>query len=497
MAWWQNLTARTRKAESTQGNFPVQFELVPGRLSARVYLNDIDSRDGAVSCWTYITNGLWAHKQKELIFSLRRSLEEKANDFPHAPLQFFTDVYRFSEQGRLVDVGDISEMATASFLGHKGLLYISPASCHNIESLDAALTAILLTEEELAAVKEFGPTRVMVRLGKASRHYPCPPWSDRNRPGLSFASSMRESLLTKAPRLQMRGTRVRMENNLITLRLLPQLREHIQEQLDQIPLKTPLALLADLDSSAHGCLVWEPGQSQPFAITPPNSDGTRLCGCFMAFVPDHSENSGKLIEDGFVMLLTNASWEAVRRALATGEAVMIPATGEGMSFQLEWILTSYDNPIDGSSYRTEAGWETYVPDGPTISQDQRNGGFIDVKHIVLLTSQPALRVRVGVKPLTDYIQGIEEIVRNHFALLAPADGQDLMAQFEVWPGGKVDVRLASRPGIASEVLDELHTSLLALPTPTVNQDSIKFQVVFAIWGGWAGAAPGAARHSDG
>jgi hypothetical protein len=217
----------------------------------------------------------------------------------------------------------------------------------------------------------------------------------------------------------------------------------------------------------------------------------------MAFVPDHSENSGKLIEDGFVMLLTNASWEAVRRALATGEAVMIPATGEGMSFQLEWILTSYDNPIDGSSYRTEAGWETYVPDGPTISQDQRNGGFIDVKHIVLLTSQPALRVRVGVKPLTDYIQGIEEIVRNHFALLAPADGQDLMAQFEVWPGGKVDVRLASRPGIASEVLDELHTSLLALPTPTVNQDSIKFQVVFAIWGGWAGAAPGAARHSDG
>jgi hypothetical protein len=75
-----------------------------------------------VSCWTYITNGLWAHRQKELIFSLRRSPQEKANDFPHAPLQFFNDVYRFSEQGRLVDVGDISEMATSSFLDHKSLM---------------------------------------------------------------------------------------------------------------------------------------------------------------------------------------------------------------------------------------------------------------------------------------------------------------------------------------------------------------------------------------
>ena len=116
MAWWQKLLARTRKAESSQVSFPVRLELIPEKLSARVHVDDIDTRDGAVPCWTYVTDGLWAHGQKELVFSLRRTPKEQANEFPHAPWSSFT-VYRFAEQGRLVDVGDISEAERHSLLG--------------------------------------------------------------------------------------------------------------------------------------------------------------------------------------------------------------------------------------------------------------------------------------------------------------------------------------------------------------------------------------------
>jgi hypothetical protein len=481
MAWWQKLAGRTKKVESPQISFPVQFDLVPEKLSARVHLHDIDAQDGAVPCWTYVTNGLEAHGQKELIFSLRRGLKENPDDFPEAPLSFFTQLYHLAEQGRLVDAGEITEMATPSFLGHKGLLYAPPQSCQNIEGLGAALAAILLTEEELTAVKEFGPTRVMARLGQAYSYYPCPPWSERGRPSLSFARSIQQSILAKVPRLWMRGIRVRLENDRIVLRLLPQLSERIRDRLDQISLNTPLALLTNLDPSAHGCLVWEAGQSQPAAITPPGSAGRHLCGCFMLFVPEQSEDGGKLIEDGFGMMLTDASWTAIRRALATGENVSVPATVGGMSFQLEWIQTSYHNPIDGSVYHVEGGWNTYSP-ASSKEQDEESGPAL-MKRMVLLTHEQEINVRVGTKPLAVYMRDVEQAVGRHFASPAPSDGQDLLVQFELWPGGNVEVGFASRPEITHEVLEELHTSLLALPTPTVTHDSIKFQIEFALWGG--------------
>ena len=480
MAWWQEFLPRTEKGKPSQVEFPVQFELILEKLWTRVHLHDANTRDGPVPCWTYVTDGLSAQGHKELILSLRRDPGEKPADLPRPPLDFFAAVYRFAEQGQVVDVGDFSEMAAPNFLGHKGLLYIPPEAEQNVEGLDDALAAILLTEEELEAVKAFGPTRVMARLGHASRYYPCPFWSDRTRPGLPFARSMQESILTRAPHLWMRGISAYMEGDLITLRLLPQVREHLQSELDRIPPDVPLTLLTNLDPAARGCLFWEPGQSQVSAITPSDSDGARLCGCFVLFVPGQPADGVKVVEDGFGMALTDASWAALRDALATGQPISIPAADRGMRFQVEWVPTSYCNPVNGLVYHSEAGWETY---GPTVPQDKGDTGVVDTKHIVLLTHDAALCARIGIESLAAYAQAIEKAVRDHFALLVPGDGQDLTVQFEVWPGGKVEVALASRPGIAGVVLGDLHTALLALPAPAVTQDAIKFQLVFAIWGG--------------
>jgi hypothetical protein len=43
--------------------------------------------------------------------------------------------------------------------------------------------------------------------------------------------------------------------------------------------------------------------------------------------------------------------------------------------------------------------------------------------------------------------------------------------------------MTSRPGTTNEILEGLYESLVALSTPRVSQASIKFQIIFKIWGG--------------
>jgi hypothetical protein len=480
MSRWNAITGRSKQGDTSKVQFPILFELIPARLTARVYLQEIGSHDGPVPCWTYVSDGLWAHKQKELIFSLRRSPRDRIDEFPNDPLRFFVTVYQFAEEGRLVDVWDFSEARIPDFLGHKGLMYIRPEPRQDFDIPAPALTAILLTDEELEARKAFGPTRVMVRLGQAYRYYPCPPWSDRMRSSLPFARTVEESILARVPHMWRRGFRVRHDGNRIVLRLLPKAGQELHAELANLPLNTPCALLTDLDPAANGCLVWKPGQTQLSAITPPNSDGSRLSGCFMLFVPGQPEDGGKYIEDGFGMLLADASWSALRQAIETRNPLSIPATRDGMSFSLEWIPTAYQNPFDGLVHYSEAGWETHLPDRPHATNSLEP---IDVRHIILITPEEELVKRVTTQSFGAYTRSVEEYVQRHFAARPKGDGQELLVQFEVSPEGVVEMKMISYPGIGDEVLRDLHDHLVALPAPKVNTGPVRFQISFTIWGG--------------
>jgi len=479
VVWWQSLIGRRRTAHIDQAEFPLQLELLPGQLTARVHLHDIPSLDGPVPCWSYVSRGLSAHGQKDLILSLRRTAGEAVDGFPRDPLRYFMDVYRLAEQGRVVDAGAITEFTAPTFLGRKGVLYVQPEASQNVERLQNALGVILLTEEELGAVKAFGPTRVIARLGDAARYYPCPPWSDRARGGLPFASTLEQSILSRVARYWMRGVRVRRVGNRIVLRVLPRVREQLDACLAPIPPNMGVALLTELDPGADGCLVWEPGQAGLRAITPQRSNGSRLSGCFMLFVPQQPADGGKVVEDGLAMLLTDASWGAVLRAVGAGESLTIPAAEDGLDFSLEWVETGYQSPVDDTVYSSEAGWESYYAQSSTAVE---RAGPLKVERIVLLTPEEDFGARVSTDAFAEYARAIEEVARHHFNSITPLGGQDLAAQFEVWPDGRVDLRMASRPGITNEILEGLHQSLLALSVPRVNHASIAFQILFKIWG---------------
>ena len=318
------------------GTFPVQVDLVPGELAAHVYFHEIGSSTGAIRCWSYITSGLLTHRQKELIFTLRCAPDEPATIFPDDPLHLFSFFHQLAQNGQLVDAGGVTQFGDQNFLG-RHLAYIHPQPLEGVPVPNRAIVAILVTEDEVSAVQEFGISRLMSRLGHAASHYPCPPWSDRSRPGLSFERARQESVLARVARFHAPGVRIVREDQRVILRVGLEARQSLQKRLKQVPKNASVALLTEIDPTANACLYWEPDQpGGPAAITPPGSDGSRLCGCFALFVPAQKEDEVRLFEDGMSLLLTSRSWKAVQKALMKGRAHTLATSGDGSSFSVEW-----------------------------------------------------------------------------------------------------------------------------------------------------------------
>lgn len=540
MSWWKKLFGQTpsddtnpnqspgfnqpNNSNKNMAQLPAFFELIPGKLRVRVYQHEIDTCNGAIPCWSYVSDGLWKHGQKELIFTLHSSDSDELTASPDIPSQsdygvhqyifaFYKEVYRFAQQGQMVYEGDCTQFGSQGFLGcgnWSAFVYTRPQPLEGIEVTSPLLAAILLTAEEFEVYQNFGLTRVLSHLGRAYVYYPCPPWTERSRSSVVSMKEMQGTILGRMPLLSVRGGGARVyqearphsiqqspqprqflqqqivqwsENSArITLRLLPQAGEQLRRQLVQCPPDSIVALLTELDPTANACLVWRSGQADAFAITPPNSEGSRSGGCFIAFVPQQDADRGQVLEDGFVMLLTDQSWLTIRDAIALGNPIFIPATNNGASFSLEWIPQTYQNPIDGMSYTVEEGWNQYLPTSPRVEAD---GEPARIQEIILLTNENDLAVRIGTEALANYIRDIENTVKDCFVSLSWEAGQDLLLEFEIHPRSKIDLKVASQPGIDPKIIEGIYNSLLNLPVPHVNGAAIQFQVIVNIWGGFS------------
>jgi hypothetical protein len=459
------------------GEFPVQLVLVPGELRARVYAHDAGSTEHPVPCWTYVSDGLRAHGQDELVFTLRRDAGEEAVEFPHDPFRLFVQVLQLAQSGQIVQAGDTTQFGSNGFLGHHGLAYVAPHTYEGVELSSPSLAAILLSGEEVDAANAFGVTRVMARLGQTEQHYPCPPWSDRTRPPIRFDKTMQDSVLAQTTRLRCPGASACIESRRIVLRLGPSSGAELVNRLTGLTSDAPIALLTALDRSADGCLVWEPGQTEPSAITPPDSRGERLSGCFLLFVPGQDEDAGRVLEDGLMLLLTEGSWTKLKAALEVGTALTIPATNSEMGFTLEWLEKDYVSPIDGTVYRAERGWRTAQPAGSA----KATANATDVQQIVLLTPEEQVGARLAVEDLVTFIEGVKETVRAYFVAVEPNGGQDLTLQFELQGRGEFDLKMASRPGLSTEILRGLYDRLHEVSAPGTAGGPVAFQIAFTIW----------------
>ncbi|MFQ5926664.1 MAG: hypothetical protein ACE5MH_04435 [Terriglobia bacterium] len=485
MSWWEKITRRGRKTPETVARFPFRFEL-SDELRAKVFVHEVCSQDGLIPCWTYVSDGLWARGQKELVFTLRRRTTEKENEIPLPPLQFFIDVNQFARQGQLVDAGDFTEFGPTGFLNRsdlRGLAYINPSPLEGVELPSAPSLAVIgLYGEEMDAAKLYGVTRVAAFLGMAYRYYPCPPWLDLDRASLVSLAALEKSVLKMFTRATIPGATAHRVGQDIILRLGPRARPWLQNLRD-IPRDVSIAFFTQVDFRANACLVWNPPKHGvgPAAISPPGSDGSCLAGCFIAFVPGQAEDGGQLVEDGFAVHLTDTSWGRIREALSAETSVFVPATAgkHELNFSLKWIEQAYENPVDGITYYSEEGWDLYFPQSGLRAKSL---GIVSRQEIILLSAQADIERHLGLKSFCAFVEVIDHAIESYFSGSMFIAGQELLVQIELHPGSEVEVKLLMRPQSNESLQQALHQRLLALSVPAVK-GPIKFQLAYRVAGG--------------
>jgi hypothetical protein len=447
---------------------PVRIEIVPGALSAQVTLHDIASQQGPIACWSYVTEGLAAHQQAEIAFTLRRDPGEASDGFPEEPLRLFATIYQLAAGGQRVSAGAVIEFGETRFFGHH-VLYAPAQPLAGVVLPSPCLAALLITADELRAARTFGTARVLARMGQAAFFYPFPPWADRRRRGLALDRTFEASVLSKIPRASTQNLRAVLHDQRITLSALRAEQPQWRDRLAQVPAAAPIALLTAIDPAANGCLTWVPGQKGPEAIVPPGSDGSRMSGCFVVFIADQPSCGGKILEDGFAIELTAEAWQALRAALGDGSDLAIPATGGGMSFALTW--------------RDDADPAVPVPDPavtpaaePVTTAAARLAGKVALGPVRLLTSQDDFAARASAEELGQFCRELQRCAER---VLADHDGELELRLEVICRPRSHRVGISHRGEVADETIDRLIDALEQLPSLAVRGE-VSFETELTI-----------------
>jgi hypothetical protein len=105
--------------------------------------------------------------------------------------------------------------------------------------------------------------------------------------------------------------------------------------IGSLPSGASFVLLTRPATSANAILTWRPGQQGMSGISPDGSDGSRLSGSFVMFVPSTQGDQARIFEDGHSVLLSNESWPLLTAALVAQRPLALEL-GSGMRFELEW-----------------------------------------------------------------------------------------------------------------------------------------------------------------
>ncbi|HEX3766260.1 MAG TPA: DUF3480 domain-containing protein [Kofleriaceae bacterium] len=455
-----------------QPSAPVSVEIVAGQLSARVYPHEIATQQTRIACWSYVTDGLAAHGQPEIVFTLRREPGEAVERFPEEPLRLFSAIFELAARGQRVTAGGQTEFGDTRFFDHH-LLYARAQPLAGVRLPPGCLAALLVTADELRAVRAFGPARVLARMGQAATHYPFPPWADRKRRGLAMDRTFEASVLSKLPRASDQHVHVTLHGDRIVISAPRAEQPAWRDRLAQLPDGVPLTLLTALDPAANGCLVWVPGQKEPEAIIPNGSDASRVGGCFLALFPDQPANTGRILEDGFAMQLTGEAWQALRRALIEGEELAIPAA-EGMACALTWrdeAEASVEAELDSDAGEDDATGDLAAAEPGTTR--------VALDAVRLLTSEAELAARASADQIAAFCRELQRCVERMLADRNEPLGLRLRV---ICRPRSHRVGMAHRGELSEDALDALIDALEQLPSPPVRGE-VSFELELSVAAG--------------
>lgn len=355
------LTAEHGSAEAKEpadlaGATPVRVErAIAPALDMAIFETTLGSRDGPVSMWVFTTRGLEAFGHRELVLAVRRRERDAPTRYPGDVREFLRAVHAAAREGRHVSVGGRTSFSTSSgrFLDRTdvaGAIYTRvPAALEDVAGRDALL-AVFLTRGEMDVAAACGHARVLALLGARDRHFPTPPWFDRDREEVVSPREVASSLVGRVPHIELSGTAAIMQlagepmrrvgrtaglsdyegtwqDGPVTLLLASDDVPRLAEALAKLQADAPFAMTLVVPPDVPRCMVWNYARLAAGQVTmisdETRRDDPRFAGNFVILAGGRTANEMRGLEDGFGFLLTDTDAARVRRALSTGDSLDI------------------------------------------------------------------------------------------------------------------------------------------------------------------------------
>ncbi len=434
---------------------PTYLSLIPEELDVRVFRHQIETAGGPIACWSYVTDGLRRLGQRDVVFTLRRMPDEDDEAYPRDPLDYFQLMYQQASAGKTVETGGYSRFSRpGGVLGRKGAVgmnYVPATPLKGVNYPDRMLSAMLVTSDEIDAIRAHGNYRLLSLLGFRSHHFPYPQWSDRRRPSLLCMADVKKSLLGTTALATARGLYARRQRHQVHVHL-PDDRAAtlLKKRLEALPARGPFVLLTDPDPEAKARLVWKPGMPVE-TIGSENRPEASLTGGFVAFFMSSKAVEGvHVCEDGFAVSMRRPTWERVRNALLHDESFTMPA--------------------EDGSMKLVCGMEAEVePVHPAGSHYYQN--------------EEQLKTRVSADELAWFDRRVGHVVEDHFAETPASDGEALTVFCAVRPGLHAKFWVVCQPDEMPSGSHKLLLRRLAALKPPKVSGAVAWAQKFELWGG--------------
>lgn len=458
--------------------FPHTEELLDGALKVHIHHHHICPQDEPFACWSFITEGLWKCRHRELVLTLRVPEDTSKFAYPREFLEIFALLCPEVERGVFAEIGSFT-VFPEEILGYKGLAYIPCDPLQDVPIHAPAMTAVALYPEETEVLATFGSARLLAQMTLAERYYPAPFWIDINREPL-LLQFMNDSLLVQIPSVQVPSASFVLREDTLVLRLRPAAHEMFQSILHKIPENQPLALLTAIDQSAETCMVWVPS-SEETVVVGASDDVGLMTGCYLCFLPEQESISFKQVEDGMMCLLPTEGWQDVRQALLGKHNVFLePESEDVASLAIEWLLEDElfrsQELFAAESLDDQEAWSERPP------TDRETP--VQLLETRLLTAEDDFSQRVTVEELGDYLRSLMDTMEVYAQNLDREGEFDLLVQVTLMPEQELQLELAYRPELPEPSnLLSLHDTIQALPLPVVTEGTIELELLVAVWGG--------------
>ena len=317
-------------------DFPTTFQVAENPLSVHADRLVIDGQKRPLELAIFCSEGLAPFGQKEIVicYATKRSAIPQAH-FDDI-IKFYRTLMMLSQQGQTVGVGGFSGFGDNGPLGFGGALYFGAAPFQFLPQDDDSLVAVFVEAPELQVAMAMGITRVGAILGRLNNFYPVPAWQNCKRDAKLVHKAGTDSMLSKLPALSLSEGYVFLSNNALLFSVSESDRQSLVEGLKQLPGNAPFYLTLQMSEEADGCLSWLPGQTSPVAITPEGSQGKVLNGAFLCVVAEQQTDSAMLVEDGFSLLLTDATQAALFEAFQHGKDSRFLLQGDISALNLQF-----------------------------------------------------------------------------------------------------------------------------------------------------------------